>query len=169
VKSTALARNPWSERGRAGVAPRPERAVAAALTLLLHVLILWALVHVTADVVRPPPTPEARQTHVDTLRDAGEQIVDVDIRPGLATTSLVCTGSSYVGVGVTADPRTERLVLVGENTPASRAGLQHDDIVLNPDVWQDAHREGVLLRLLILREGVTMTVAVRVGKICIEN
>ena len=34
------------------------------------------------------------------------------------------------------DPRTERIILVGDDTPASRAGLQHDDIVLNPGVWR---------------------------------
>ena len=50
---------------------------------------------------------------------------------------LACSGSSYVGVGVLADPRTQRIILVGDDTPASRAGLQHDDIVLNPDVWRD--------------------------------
>jgi hypothetical protein len=86
----------------------------------------------------------------------------------LSTTGLPCSGSSYVGVGVTADPRTERIILVGEDTPASRAGLQHDDIVLNPVVWRDSHQEGVLLRVEVLREGVTMTVPVRVGKICID-
>jgi hypothetical protein len=57
---------------------------------------------------------------------------------------------------------------VGDNTPASRAGLQHDDIVLNPEVWRDAHQEGVVLHVAILREGARMTVRVRVGKICIE-
>ena len=59
-------------------------------------------------------------------------------------------------------------MLVGDDTPASRAGLQHDDIVLNPEVWRDAHREGIVLHVTILREGVKMTVPVRVGKICIE-
>jgi len=51
--------------------------------------------------------------------------------------------------------------------PASRAGLQHDDIVLNPGVWRDAHREGALLHVVILRDGVKMAMAVQVGKICI--
>ncbi len=153
---------------RAGVSPAVElRAVAAVLTVLLHLLVLLALLRVTTSVIEPPRPPAARETNADRLRDAGERIVSVDIRPGLSTSGLVCAGSTYVGVGVTIDPRTQRIILVGDDTPASRAGLQHDDIVLNPEVWRDARREGALLRLLVLREGGTTTVPVRVGWICI--
>jgi hypothetical protein len=144
------------------------RAAAAMLTVLLHLLILFALLRVTTPVIKPPQPPPALETSVQTLRDAGERIVSVDIVPSLATSGLACTGSNYVGVGITADPRTERIILVGENTPASRGGLRHDDIVLNPDVWRDARQEGILLHVLVLREGVKMIVSVRVGRICIE-
>ena len=143
------------------------RVVAAILTALLHLLIVFALVRVTASVGRPPPPAAARETSADKLRDAGERIISVDISPGLSTHGLVCAGSSYIGVGVTAEPGSERIILVGDNTPASRAGLRHDDIVLNPGVWRDAHTEGALLRVLVLREGVKMALAVQVGKICI--
>jgi len=143
------------------------RAVAATLTVLLHLLILFALVRVTASVVRPPPLPDWQQAMVDKLYETGAQIVSVDIRPGLSARGFACAGSSYVGVGVTAELRTERIMLVGDDTPASRAGLQHDDIVLNPEVWRDAHRDGIVLQVSILREGVKLTVPVRVGKICI--
>ena len=144
------------------------RAVAATLTVLLHLLILFALLRVTASADKPTAAPAWQQAMVDKLYETGAQIVSVDIRPGLSARGLACAGSSYVGVGVTADPRTERIILVGEDTPASRAGLQHDDIVLNPAVWRDSHQEGVLLLVQVLREGVTMIVAVRVGKICID-
>ena len=143
-------------------------AVAATMTVLLHLLILFALLRVTASVVKPPASPAWHEATVDKLYEAGAQIVSVDIRPGLAARGFACAGSSYVGVGVTAELRTERIMLVGDDTPASRAGLQHDDIVLNPEVWQDAHQEGIVLQVTILREGVKMTVPVRVGKICIE-
>jgi hypothetical protein len=144
------------------------RAVAALLTVLLHLLILSALLRVTASVVKPPQSPAYQGLNAERLRDAGERIVSVDIRPELSTGGLACTGSSYIGVGIVADPRTERIILVGENTPASRAGLQHDDIVLNPEVWRDAHREGALLHVLVVREGMKVVVSVRVGQICIE-
>jgi hypothetical protein len=143
------------------------RAVAAILTVLLHLLILSALVRVTASVVKPPQPPAEQEMTADKLYGAGEQIVSVDIRPALSTRGLACEGSSYIGVGVTAEPGSERIILVGDDTPASRAGLQHDDIVLNPAVWRDAHREGTLLHVLILRDGVKVVVAVQVGKICI--
>jgi hypothetical protein len=163
------------EHARHGLSPRAQndvmsvapRVVAAILTVLLHLLFLSALVRVTARVVKPPPPPAEQAITADTLRDAGEHVVSVDIRPGLATRGLVCEGSSYIGVGVTAEPGSERIILVGDDTPASRAGLQHDDIVLNPAVWRDAHQEGALLHLVILREGATMAVSVLVGKICI--
>ena len=143
------------------------RAAAAVLTLLLHLLIGVALVRITAIAERPPQPSGEQEITADKLHGAGERIISVDIRPGLATHGLVCAGSSYVGVGITATPGTERIILVGDDTPASRAGLQHDDIVLNPDVWRHAHEDGVLLRLLILRRGVKLEVPVRVSKICI--
>jgi hypothetical protein len=143
------------------------RAVAGLLSVLLHLLILAALVRVATASIDAAPPPEQEAT-ANSLRGAGERIARVELRPGLLTSGLPCSGSSYVGVGVTADPRTERIILVGEDTPASRAGLQHDDVVLNPVVWRDSHLEGVLLRVEVLREGVTMIVSVRVGKICID-
>jgi hypothetical protein len=144
-----------------------SRAIAAILTVLLHLTIILALVRVTALVEKPLPAWSAREITADKLRSAGERIISVDISHDLSTTGLACAGSSYVGVGVTATPGTERIILVGDNTPASRAGLQPDDIVLNPAVWREAHQEGALLRLLVLREGVKMAVSVLVGKICI--
>ena len=143
------------------------RTVAGVLSVLLHLLILSALVRVATGSIDAAPPAEQEAT-ADRLRGAGEPIARIELRPGLLTSGLPCSGSSYVGVGVTAELRTERIMLVGDDTPASRAGLQHDDIVLNPEVWQDAHREGVLLQVTILRESVKMTVPVRVGKICID-
>ena len=147
---------------------RPEpRAVAGLLSVLLHLLILSAFVRVATDSINTP-RPSDQEATADNLRGAGDRVARVELRPGLLTSGLPCSGSSYVGVGVTADPRTERIILVGDDTPASRAGLQHDDIVLNPAVWRNSHREGELLRVQVLREGVTMIVSVRVGKICID-
>jgi len=145
------------------------RAVAVTLAVLMHLLLLRALDHMTAATTQPPP-PRAFEASADKLRGAGERhAIEIRLRPGLATLdALACAGSSYVGVGVTADPRTERIIMVGDDTPASRAGLQHDDIVLNPDVWEQAHREGALLLVLVLRESAKLLIPVRVGKICID-
>ena len=142
-------------------------AVAAMLSVLLHLLSLSILLRVATGLIHPPQPPEHEAT-ADKLRGAGERVARMELRPGLSPSALACAGSSYVGVGVTADPRTERIILVGDDTPASRAGLQHDDIVLNPAVWLDPRREGDLLQVQVLREGATMIVPVRVGKICID-
>jgi len=144
-----------------------SRWVAAISTVLLHLLVVFVLTRGTARPTQPPTAPALHEISADRLRGAGERLVDVDISPGLALRGIVCEGSSYIGVGVTADPRTDRIILVGDNTPASRAGLQHDDIVLNPAVWRDAHVEGTLLHVLVLREGGQRLVSVLVGKICI--
>ena len=84
-----------------------------------------------------PPMPPAGELHADRLTEAGERIVSVEIGPGLASRSPAC------------------------------AGLRHDDIVLNPEVWRDAHQEGVVLLVRVLRDGARATLAVRVGRICI--
>ena len=137
-----------------------RHAVAAILTALLHLLIVYGLLHVTTPAVRPlRPPPAAHPTNVHKLYDAGEQVVSVDIRPGLSRSGWMCKSSSYIGIGI---------ILVGEDTPASRAGLQRDDIVLNPDVWGNARQEGALLHVLILRGNVQLTLSVRVGMVCIE-
>ena len=145
-----------------------RHAVGATTTVLLHLLIVYGLLHVKNPAVRPQKPPAAHQANVHKLYDAGEQIISVDIRPGLSRSGWVCKSSSYVGIGITADPRTQRVILVGENTPASRAGLQRDDIVLNPDVWENARQEGALLHVLILRGNVQLTMSMRVGMVCIE-
>jgi hypothetical protein len=144
-----------------------HRAVAATLTVLLHLVILSTLVRITASADKPPQPPAEEETTADKLHGAGERIIRVDINPGLSANGLACAGSSYIGVGITAQPDSERIILVGDDTPASRAGLQRNDVVLNPGVWRDAHKEGALLHVVILREGVKMAVSVRVGKICI--
>ena len=143
-------------------------AIAGTLSVLFHLLILSLLLRVATGLANPPP-PSNQEATADKLRGAGERIARVELlRAGLPMNGLACSGSSYVGVGVLADPRTQRIILVGDDTPASRAGLQHDDIVLNPDVWRDSRQEGALLRVQVLREGATMIVSVRVAKICID-
>ena len=88
------------------------RAVAAVLTVLLHLLIVFALVRVTPIARnKPPPPPAVNETTADRLHGAGERIVSVDIRPSLSTRGLACAGSSYIGVGVTATPGSERIIL----------------------------------------------------------
>ena len=145
-----------------------SRLIGAALTVLLHLLVWGVLLRATARPVARPQPPALHAASAERLRGAGEQLVEVDIRPGLATRrGWACHGSSYVGIGVTADPRTDRIILVGDDTPASRAGLRHDDIVLNPSVWQYAHVEGALLLVLVLREAGQVTLPVHVGRICI--
>jgi len=145
-----------------------SRLIGAVLTALLHLLVLAGLLRATARPVESPKPPALQPASAQRLRGAGEQLVEVDIRPGLsARHGRACDGSSYVGIGITTDPRTDRIILVGDDTPASRAGMRHDDIVLNPSVWQHAHVEGALLFVVVLRDGGQVTLPVLVDRICI--
>lgn len=151
------------------LAPRiSHRAVSATLTVLLHALAFAALVHLGARPPAPPPAAAWFAMSAERLRDAGDRIVGVDLLADPSAGALACPGSSYVGVGITADPRTERIVMVGDDTPASRGGLRHDDIVLNPEVWREAHEDGAVLLVRVARESGQATLRVRVGRICIE-
>lgn len=133
-------------------------------TVLLHLMILSALLRVTS--VTLPPTVE-QEVSADRLHGAGEQLVRVDVVPAPFAAGRSCEGSSYVGIGVTIAPATSRIILVGDDTPASRAGLQHDDVVLNPQIWDRAYPEGTLLRVDILRSGQRRSLWLQVGRICI--
>lgn len=144
-----------------------SRAAGVIVTVLVHLLAVVGLLHTTASVEKPPEAPATRAMSADELHGAGERIVRVDIAPGLAARGLACEGSSYVGIGITAVPGSERIVLVGDDTPASRAGLQRDDIVLNPEIWHGARREGELLRVVVLRAGARKVLWVLVGRVCI--
>jgi len=144
------------------------RAAAASFTVLLHLWIALGLLHVTDGGEKPTPPLGAYGIPIDRLYAAGERIVGVDIvAPGPTNSDLACPGSRYVGVGVTTETRTERIILVGDDTPASRAGLRHDDIVLNPEVWEQPLRAGMVLQVRVLREEGQVVIPVRVGTICI--
>ena len=75
------------------------RTVAGLLSVLLHLVILSALVRVATGSIDAPRPPEQEAT-ADKLREAGEHVARVELRPGLLTSGLPCSGSSYVGVGV---------------------------------------------------------------------
>jgi hypothetical protein len=143
------------------------RAVGTFLTVLLHLLILGIVLEVRLPANAPEGPTGALDVDPTRLREAGEEVVRVDIAPGGAAPGVICEGSSYVGVGITAEPSTERIILVGEDTPAARAGLRRSDVVLNPAVWREARSEGVMLHLRIRRGRARLEVPVLVGRICI--
>ena len=109
---------------------------------------------------------DAGESSTTTLR-SGEHVTRAIVARAPTLDGLACPGSRYLGIGVTADPRTERIILVGDDTPASRAGLRHDDIVLNPEVWQQPLRDGLVLQVWVLRDQGKFLIPVRVGTICI--
>jgi len=57
---------------------------------------------------------------------------------------------------------------VGENTPASRAGLRRGDNIVNVDVLDGHVSEGTIHHLVVSRDGSAFPVRVVVGRICNE-
>src|SRR5689334_8045499 len=52
-----------------------SRAIAAILTVLLHLTVILALLHVTAIAERPPPPRAGQPIAADRLHGGGEQVV----------------------------------------------------------------------------------------------
>src|SRR5204863_2350530 len=60
-----------------------HRAVAAALTVLLHVLILAALLHVTTRALPPPPPAQWFQARPQRPPHPADPVVSLDLAPHL--------------------------------------------------------------------------------------
>jgi hypothetical protein len=145
-----------------------RRPICAALVLLLHALTVLALLPTSSAApppqhTKPPPQAPERLTGADR---------DVTVRvklpgPGNAG-GISCTGGSYIGVGVMVSARDE-VMMVGERTPAERAGLMRGDKVMNGEVWtRDSNVAGTVLHLVIMRDGKQFERDVTVGRICTD-
>jgi hypothetical protein len=77
-----------------------------------------------------------------------------------------CADGSYVGIGV-LDDLSGRILMVGENTPASRAGLRVGDVILNAAILgPNRYPAGAVIALRVRSDADQRFVDVRVGKVC---
>lgn len=77
-----------------------------------------------------------------------------------------CEHGEYTGVGIMSGVGG-RVWLVGENTPASRAGLKDDDIILNVDILApDRYSVGTPLTLEVMRGDQHLRLVVFIGRVC---
>lgn len=141
------------------------RTFAALLTLALHAALLLSLVRVTGSAAAPPPKtpnrPPAAHLH------AHSDSVDVLLIPGDGKGGIhkACAGYEYVGIGIMLSSTGDWIILVGENTPASRSGLKPRDTVLNREALNDM-RLGAVIRLVIERGGSQFPVQMTAATIC---
>ncbi len=134
------------------------RAIGAAASTALHALVLAAFVRVPAPIIPPPPTHTTwryEQGHEPPVKLRGAD------RAGMG---LACV-KSYIGVGVQMS-FTDRVIEVGINTPAERAGVLVGDQVLNSPFDAADWRDGKTVLLVVSRGGLTLPLTVEVGKIC---
>lgn len=135
------------------------------LTLLLHAALLLSLVRVTGSSAAPPPkqTNHPPAPHLHARSDS----VDVLLIPGDGKGGIhkPCAGTEYVGIGVMLSSRGDWILLIGENTPASRAGLHIGDTVLNREALNEP-RLGATIRLVIERGGSQFPVEMAAATIC---
>lgn len=152
-----------------------KRVIGVLGSLLLHVFLVLALVHVTATAPRPPFyfDPEPITTASDNFHGAEEQRIEV--KPIAADSQFAISGGedcgpsgSYEGIGVMVSARVDRVTLVAPRSPAERAGLQTGDFILNLYMFDfDAdYRAGKPLRLEVMRDNRRFYIWVRRGKVC---
>lgn len=129
-------------------------------SLGLHALLILSLLHATASAPKPPPQGgTAWLDHDETppikhLRGAD----DVD--------GVIHCANSYIGIGVLIASFRDRVLMVGENTPAERGGLLPGDYILNPSELGTNFEEGHVLNLRVSRDGVELAITVAVRRIC---
>lgn len=139
-----------------------KRIVGIVGTIALHLLLLFSLLPVVSSSQQPAGEIN-RPTDVKSLK-AGQGLVEAKIVAGEGLYGASCEGGSYIGLGFTVG-RNGFVLMVGENTPASRAGLTHGDVVLN---------EGDLMKSWELGETVVVKlhdreIRMKTEKICYDT
>jgi hypothetical protein len=86
---------------------------------------------------------------------------------GMTPEDLVeCEGGEYVGIGIWQGPGGA-VLMVGDNTPASRAGMRVGDVLLNGDILEpNRYPKGTAVRLRVLRGGAELLLTIFVGRVC---
>jgi hypothetical protein len=136
------------------------RATGAAVSALLHLAILAALFHATA--VRP--APPSQHTAVD-----DEGIPDMHLSGMWDGNGWTCGGRIYRGVGIKMAPWNGYVQEIGVDTPASRAGLEEGDVILNRSILEvDRYEAGTELVLDVQRGGLRLSLTIVVERICQE-
>ncbi len=148
-----------------------RRATALGLSALLHVgALLLAVGQLPAcGGSGAPPESDARQLRSRELPPLTVTLIpEGGFAPAGASAPEPPCPSSYVGIGIMSG-RDGAVIMVGDNTPAARAGLQVGDVIVNHEqIGPDRYSAGTPLFLRIARAGVSKTVVVVVGAVCYD-
>ena len=76
----------------------------------------------------------------------------------------------YIGIGITHEFISSKISRVVPNGPADKAGLKVGDAMLNSNLnIKDTFPIGTSVNIVILRNGITTVVPIKVDKICIRK
>jgi predicted metalloprotease with PDZ domain len=121
--------------------------------------VILAAIFFAAD--RPPPPKHTGadfdgmpETHLSGTRDGN---------------GWICGGRIYRGLGIKMAPWNGMVQEIGIDTPASRAGLEEGDLILNRDILEvDRYAAGTELVLDVLRGKDRLRLTIVVERICQE-
>lgn len=148
------------------------KPAAAAGSLAIHAALLAAL------LMSPP---RAEQQRPDTPPPAGDAknlrqaVKPLSVRlikeedGSAAAAPQACEQGSYSGIGIMTTVFGS-ILSIGQGTPAERAGLRLLDVIQNAEILApDRHKEGTRLVLIVLRDGVELSVEVTIDRICYDR
>jgi hypothetical protein len=138
---------------------RGARATGVAASALVHLAIVVWLLH--APVGHAPSSQHTvadfdgmPETHLSGTRDGN---------------GWACGGRIYRGVGIKMAPWNGMVQEIGIDTPASRAGLEEGDVILNRGILEvDRYAAGTELVLDVQRGPLRLKLPIVVERICQE-
>ena len=144
-----------------------KRWIAGISTILLHLLLLLALVPVVS-TQQPPAQQQKNESETAKSLRGGQGLVEAKIIAQNGYSGPSCDGGSYVGIGILVGWGAT-IKSVGDNTPASRAGLKEGDMILNESDLQMNWKGGEIVVLKIQRGQEQLEIAIKVEKICYDT
>lgn len=143
-----------------------KRLIGATGAILLHLLLVLALLP-GVPVNREPSTPTDTNPQAAKKLKGGQSLVEAKIIAPEGLQGPSCASGSYVGIGILVG-WGGTVKSVGENTPASRAGVLEGDIITNESDLDTSWKGGEAVVLHLLRGGEKVVVGMKVEKICYE-
>lgn len=144
-----------------------KRLIGAVGALLIHLMLLLSLLPIAPTQVTPPTPTDMSQQAAKKLK-GGQSLVEAEIIAPEGLQGPSCASGSYVGIGILVG-WGGTVKSVGENTPASRAGVLEGDIITNESDLDTSWKGGEAVILHLLRGGEKVVIGMKVEKICYES
>lgn len=150
-----------------------KRTLGAIGTVLLHIAIVAALLHITNKIGAPPGhlgRDDLRLLDERKLKAKGEPLITVPVKLAEfgkpASIDPPCLGPSYRGIGIRRY-FGGAIFEVAPGSPAEQSGLRIGDVMLNDEILgPDRYPVGTKLVLRMERDGREFDAPIVIGEIC---